>query len=59
MFRRPHLILLSCFVFAGLVLIFIRFSYTTPLLLIFDLINLGGRGADTVSIRLIGFWVCN
>lgn len=55
MFRRQHIIILFCFAFTFLVLIFVRFS----LCLILDLINLGDRGTDTVSIRLVGFCVCD
>lgn len=54
MFKSPHLILLLSCTSAAAVFILIRFLCITPLLFTCDLINLSGRGADTVSM---GFWV--
>ena len=56
MFKSPHLMFIFCCSFALVGLIFIRFLWFTPFLLIFDLNDLHGRGADTVSMR---FWVGN
>ena len=57
-FKSPHLILLICCTIAVVVLIFIRFlCIVFPLFTLeVGLVNLSGRGADTVSM---GFWVGN
>ena len=52
MFWSPHSIPIFCCILLLVVLIFIRFFSKAPLLHVFELINLGGREDDTVSIYL-------